>query len=163
MTQLTAASHHALVSKGLMIAVIDGLECVPQADELAFHLLLALPAVVGPGRAMLPQLGIGASVKEGREQVVAKDFTHFFLHLAREVIAAQAVQVIQVLIHLMGVGERLIDVVEVVDDELGPIDELVKLLGGIAHGLTIGIIEGKHHLDVGGGSRAGQLGDQLVD
>ena len=60
-------------------------------------------------------------------------------------------QVIQVLIHLVGIGQRLVDVVKVADDELRPVNELIKLLSGITHSLAIGIIEGKHHLDVGGG------------
>ena len=72
-------------------------------------------------------------------------------------------QVTQVLVDIGSIGKRFVDIVEVTDDELCPIDELVKLLRRIAHRLAIGIIEGEHHLDVGCRHRACQLGEQFVN
>ena len=96
-------------------------------------------------------------------QALAKDFPEFLFHLRREVIAAQVVQVLKVLIDFVGIGKRAVNIVEVTDYQLRPIDEFVKFLSLVAHGLAIGVIEGKGHLNVGSYNGASQVGHQLVD
>ena len=112
---------------------------------------------------MLPQVGLGTGVEKGREQVHAEDASHLGLDLGREVVAAQVVEVIQIAVDLSCIGQRAVDIVKVTYDELSPVDEFVELLGNVAHGAAIGIIEGKYHLDVAGDGGIGQLGHELVD
>ena len=44
-----------------------------------------------------------------------------------------------------------------------PVDELVKLLRLVTHGITVSVIQGKKHLDIGSRHRVGQAGDQFTD
>ena len=149
-TQLSARGDDTPLVQFLVIIAIDGGKGIPQAHELTLHLVIALFRIgVRAFAVMLPQFGLGIGIKECGEQPVAEDLHHLLLDRLRQVIACQTMQVAQVLIDIVRVGQRLVDVVEVSDDELGPIDELVKLLGCVTHGATIGVIQGKHHLDIG--------------
>ena len=72
-------------------------------------------------------------------------------------------QVLKITVNLTGIGERAVDIVEIADNELSPIDESVELLGLVAHHLAIGIIQGEHLFNVGCRNRPCQFGDELID
>ena len=152
-----------------MEQVIDAPQGVPQAHEFLFDDILfrigrgfifILEFLVMP---LLPQTCLIAGIKECREQAFAENPFHLLFHIGSEVVTAQAVQVVKVAVYRMGIGKRLVNVIEVAKDELCPIDELVKLLGLTAHRLTIGLIQGENHLDVGGTDRIGQSRDKPVN
>ena len=146
-----------------MIQVIDCRQRIPQGHELPLYPTVLLIVTGYRVVTLTPQVGIGTSVKERREQGLTEDGPDLFQHLGSEVITAQAVQVVQVLENLGGIVERLVDIVEVTDDELRPVDEFVKLLSLIAKHLTISIIQRKYHFDIGRSGSACELGDKLVD
>ena len=145
--------------------MVNRLERVPQVQELTLDAIVVCCACF-PCRLFViqsPQVRVAIGVKESRAQALAKDFPEFLFHLRREVIAAQVVQVLKVLIDFVGIGKRAVNIVEVTDYQLGPIDEFIKFLSLVAHGLAVGVIEGKGHLDVGSHNGASQVGHQLVD
>ena len=147
-----------------MIAVVNGLQRIPQIHKLALDTVVKLGISL---RRLLvietPQRRVGIGVKKSGTQTLAEDFPQFFLHLGRQIVAAQVVQVFEIAVDFVGIGERAVNIVEVADNELRPIDEFVKLLGFVAHCLTIGIIEGEGHLDVRCHNGTGQVGNQLAD
>ena len=72
-------------------------------------------------------------------------------------------QIIQILVDIVSIGQRTVDVVEIRYNQLSPINEPVKLLSPVAHHLTISVIERKHHLNIGGSGTASEFRDQIVD
>ena len=163
-TQLPASSHDPFGLQHLMEGTENRFQGVPQVEKLAAHLALVIAVPIFLlTREESPQVGIGIGVKECREQVVAKDFPHLLLDLVRQVVAAQVMQVLEVTVNLAGIGQRAVNVVEIADDELRPVDKLVKLLCPVAHRGTIGVIQGEHLLDIGRGDRSCPVGDKLVD
>ena len=162
--QLSSRSCYSLSFQSLVITDENILQSIPQTHELAFHhvaISLCFFRLLRTEKS--PQRGIGTRVKEGGEKAVSKDFPYLLLHFRREIIAAQVMQVLQVLINLVNIGQRTVYIVEVTDNELCPINKLVKLLRLVSHHLAISIIEGKHHLDIGRCHRACQLGHEVVD
>ena len=157
--QLSAGRDNALGIEGLVISQIDGMQGIPQAHKFLLDSAIGVLVLA----TVLPQVGIGTGVEKRGEQARSEHLLDSILHLGRQVVAAQAVQAIQVAVDFSRIGHRAVDVVEVADDELCPIDELVELLGLVAHRLAVGIIEGKHHFDVGGDCGVGQFHDQVVD
>ena len=138
------------------------MESIPQTEKFLLDNTIAARTAIGTS-PMPPQVGIGTGIKECGEQTLAEDFLHRLLHLRRQIVAAQAVQVVQVGVYLSGIGHRAVNIVEVADDDLRPIDEFVKRLSPVTHHAAIGVIEGKYHLNVGSGSGVRQLGEQVVD
>ena len=72
-------------------------------------------------------------------------------------------KVLKVLVYLRRIGHRTVDVVKVTDNEVCPVDELVKLLRLVTHRLAIGVIEGEYHLDVAGRHGASEFGNEFID
>ena len=157
--QLSARRNHPLLPQCTMILRIDGMQGIPQAHKFLFDSAFWLFSLA----TSLPQVGIGTGVEKCGEQARSEYPLDRLLHLGRQIVAAQAVQAIEVAVDFPCIGHRAVDVVKVADNELGPIDELIKRLRPVAHRLAIGIIEGEHHLNVGGNGGTGQLGDQVID
>ena len=157
--QLPAWRDHVFLFKRFMISLIDGMQGIPQAHEFLFNGAIKLFSTA----SALPQVGICTSVKKCSKQALAKDSFDRLLHLGGQIVATQAIQAIQIAVNLSSISHRTINIVEIADNELSPVNKLVERLSPVSHRLAVGIIQGKHHLNVGGNGRAGQLGDKVVD
>ena len=158
-TQLPAGRDNTLFIKCLVIKRIDGVQGIPQAHKLLLDNAIGVLVT----DTMLPQVGIGTGIEKCREQALAENLFDGLLNFGGQIVAAQTVQAVQIAVYFACVGHRAVDVVEVIDDELGPVNELVELLSLVTHCLAIGIIEREHHLDVGSDRGVRQFHNQVVD
>ena len=89
-----------------MVKVEDAFQRIPQVQEFALYHSLVIGCCLGFIDAKkAPQVGVGTGVKKGREQAVAEYLPHLLLHFGREVIAAQVMQVAEVLVYLVDIGQ----------------------------------------------------------
>ena len=87
---------------------------------------------------------------------------HLSLLLGEEAVVIQLVQVAQVGEDAVGIGQLLVDVIEIADEQLSPTEELIEGLFGTCK-LTEGLIEVADQLDGVGNMERGLLTEEFAD
>ena len=118
--------------------LVDTLHGIPQAEVLLLHVTV-LDSVL-PRLARLPE----SVAAEG--QVDVENASDFALEVVGDVVGVDVAQIAQVGVELMRVHQGAVHIVEVVENDVGPEDEVVEGTCAVAHHLAIGLVETESRL-----------------
>ena len=118
--------------------------------------------VLPPGRLRLA--GIGEMIPEthlvGLQVEIAPVAAYLIGLFLSEIVGRDLLEGADIAKHLGGVGQGIVDIVEILNERIGPEDKLVEIYtGGIAfavvaaHHLAVDVVEHEHHLQAVGLSR----------
>jgi len=148
-----ATAHGAVLLEDGVIGVIDGSQFVPQGHKAAHHLVA------------LPQWGVIVGFRQHDAQDALDGLAH---RLVGDVVGVDVAVAVEVLEKLVGVDVVHVDVLEVDEQDVAPLDEVLEAGGDalalvVDHLAAVSEVEGKQALDGGGRHQVGEVGDEGVD